>query len=94
MAGMEVMREYVSRQYGGDWRNKVEKMPAKQVAAIFNKMMSELDGVKSAGTSLRLRETEVAGGEQLCLFEGRRSKRIKEEYLNDGTDEAAYKNCN
>lgn len=35
----EVMREYVSRQYEGRWREKVAKMPDYQVASIYHRML-------------------------------------------------------
>ena len=81
MAGMDFMRSFVSRQYGGDWADRVMKMPDYQVAAIFHRMISELDNIKKTKQEPRLRETEVRGGVQLCLFEGSRGTKIKEGYL-------------
>ena len=37
----EVMREYVSRKYGGKWREKVAKMPDYQVASIYHRMLDK-----------------------------------------------------
>ena len=37
----EVMREYVSRKYGGRWREKVAKMPDYQVASIYHQMLDQ-----------------------------------------------------
>lgn len=45
----EVMREYVSRQYGGDWPQKVAKMPDYQVASIYHRLLD--------------RETRIAYGQ-------------------------------
>ena len=87
MASMAIMREYVSRQYGGSWREKVKKMPDKQVARIYLRMICELDNLKKNKEEHRLRKTEVKGGSQLYLFENNRNIKIKEEYLNGGTDE-------
>ena len=82
MAGMECMREFVSRQYSGKWRERVRKMPDCQVAAIYHNMQKELEKAMKGPKNPKLTETEVRGGEQLCLFEKGRSKKIKEEYLN------------
>ena len=89
MASMEIMREFVSRQYGGSWREKVKKMPDNQVASIYHRMIFELDVMKSKPENPRLRMTEVGGGDQLSFFDNQRTLKIKEEYLNGGTDEAA-----
>lgn len=37
----EVMREYISRRYGGRWREKVAKMPDYQVASIYHRMLDK-----------------------------------------------------
>lgn len=37
----EVMREYVSRQYGPEWAKKVAKMPDYQVASIYHRMLDK-----------------------------------------------------
>lgn len=89
MASQEIMREYVSRQYGGSWREKVKKMPDEQVACIYHRMMDELDTLKKVPASPKLRETDTDGGDQLSFFDNEWSTKIKEEYLNGGNDEAA-----
>ena len=81
MASAEVMREYVSRQYGGRWPERVKKMPDYQVAAIYGKMMDDLETEKKKKRNVRLDETEVRGGVQLSFFENDRTTRIKEGYL-------------
>ena len=81
MASMEVMREYVSRQYMGNWPDRVRKMPDYQVAAIYGKMIDELDTLKKKPQTPKLTETEVGGGVQLCFFENDRTLKIKEGYL-------------
>lgn len=58
----EVMRAYVSKQYGGSWPQKVAHMPDDQVAAIYLKML-ERDG------KLKDDSREVRGGKQLNMFE-------------------------
>ena len=37
----EIMREYVSRQYGGSWPDKVKHMPDNQVASIYYRMLDK-----------------------------------------------------
>lgn len=81
MAGIGYKREYVSRQYGGDWPEKVRKMPDYQVAMIYQRMLNEMHELKKKPKRFRLRKTEVRGGQQLCLFEGKKSMKIKEVYL-------------
>lgn len=89
MAGISVMREYISQQYGGSWREKVKKMPDAQVASIYRRMINEMSALKNAPKHKRLRKTEVRGGDQLCLFKGKRNIKIKEEYLSERTDQTA-----
>ena len=80
MASMEVMREYVGRQYSGRWPDRVRRMPDYQVAAIYRKMINELDELKKKPKNPQITETEVNGGLQLSFFEGKGMK-IREGYL-------------
>ena len=81
MAGMEVMREFVSRQYGGRWPERVKKMPNEQVARIYYRMIDELDNIKKKKSHPKFSATEVCGGVQLSLFKYNKGTKIKEEYL-------------
>jgi hypothetical protein len=58
----EVMRAYVSKQYGGSWPQRVALMPDDQVAAIYLKMLERNDKLKDDSR-------EVRGGKQLNMFE-------------------------
>lgn len=80
MASMDCMREYVSKQYGGGWPERVRKMPDYQVMAIYHTMMRELDKTREKPVEPKLTETEVRGGVQLSFFEGN-SMEIKEGYF-------------
>lgn len=82
MAGIDLMREYVSGQYSGTWPEKVKRMPDYQVAAIFRSMRRKLEEAQRKPKNPMITETDVRGGDQLSLFEGKRNTRIKEEYLN------------
>lgn len=81
MASMEVMREYVGRQYSGRWPERVKNMPDYQVAAIYNKMLDELETVKRRKTEPKPTTEEVRGGVQLSFFENDRTTKIREGYL-------------
>ena len=81
MASMEVMREYVGRQYSGRWPERVRKMPDYQVAAIYYKMLDELEVAAGRKTDPKLASTEVRGGVQLGFFENDYTTRIREGYL-------------
>lgn len=81
MASMEVMREYVGQQYSGRWPERVKNMPDYQVAAIYNKMLDDLETVKRRKTDPKLTTAEVRGGVQLSFFENDHTTRIKEGYL-------------
>lgn len=81
MASMEVMREYVGRQYSGRWPERVKRMPDYQVAAIYNKMLDDLENVKKKKADPKLTADEVRGGVQLSFFENDRTMRIREGYL-------------
>ena len=81
MASMEVMREYVGRQYSGRWPERVKNMPDYQVAAIYNKMLDELETVKRRKTDPKPTTEEVRGGVQLSFFENDRTTKIREGYL-------------
>lgn len=80
MASMTAMREYVSKQYSGQWPEKVRRMPDYQVMAIYHSMMRELHKVRRAPKNPKITETEVRGGSQLSFLEGTRRLRIKEEF--------------
>lgn len=80
MASMELKREYVSRQYGGKWPEKVKRMPDYQVASIYNRMIFELEDMKKKPKDPKLAETDVRGGCQLSFFENSRGYKVKEEY--------------
>jgi len=80
MASMEVMREYVSRQYSGRWPERVKHMPDYQVAAIYHKMLYDLEVAAGRKTDPKLASTEVRGGVQLSFFENNLTTRIKEGY--------------
>ena len=82
MAGIDVMREYVSSQYSGYWPEKVKKMPDSQVARIYHRMIDELKKERQRKKDPRITEKQVRGGIQLCLFEGKGTK-VKEGYLNE-----------
>lgn len=64
MASPMIMRDYVSRQYGGNWPQKVAKMPDSQVACIYYKMLD-----KAGKLEKDKQKQETAGGRQLCMFE-------------------------
>lgn len=81
MASIEAKRIFISRQYGGNWAEKVKNMPDGQVCRIYDRIMDEIDSVKRKKQKPKISETEVAGGIQLCLFENRKSLKIKEGYL-------------
>lgn len=80
MASMEVMREYVGRQYSGRWPERVKHMPDYQVAAIYYKMLDELEVAAGRKMNPKLTSTEVRGGVQLSFFENNLTTRIKEGY--------------
>ena len=88
MASMEMMREFVSQQYGGLWREKVKRMPDRQVACIYYRMIDELENARKKPVKPRIRLTEVGGGRQLSLFDNEWSTRLKEEYVNGKSYEA------
>ena len=81
MASKEAKRIFISRQYGGEWPEKVKNMSDAQVDKIYSRIMSEIDSVRKKKIRPKLTEKEVRGGIQLCLFENRNSLRIKEGYL-------------
>lgn len=81
MAGIEAKRIFVSRQYGGSWPEKVERMPDNQVSRIYDRMMEEIRAVKEKNPQRIFSEEDAADGIQLCLFENRKSLKIKEVYL-------------
>ena len=81
MASMEVMREYVGRQYSGRWPERVKNMPDYQVAAIYNKMLDELETLQRKPKNPQITEEEVHGGVQLSFFENDHTTRIREGYL-------------
>ena len=89
MASMDIMREYVSKQYGGAWRDKVRRMPDYQVSAIYRTMLDKLDKLKRTPSRKILRESEVRGGDQLSFFQDNWSTKIKEGYLNGKPVETA-----
>lgn len=62
MASSMIMRDYVSRQYGGSWPQKVARMPDEQVACIYHKMMEKEGRLKENAKQIR-------GGQQLSMFE-------------------------
>lgn len=82
LASIDLMREYVSRQYNGTWPEKVRRMPDYQVTAIYYSMKKKLEETQRQPRNPMIMETEVRGGRQLSFFEGTRNTRIKEEYLN------------
>ena len=77
MASQAMMREYVSRQYGGSWPDRVREMPDNQVAAIYGKMVDELERLKNTEIPKKMRETDVRGGIQLSFFENERSTKTR-----------------
>lgn len=62
MAIPMIMRDYVSRQYGGNWPKKVAKMPDEQVARIYYRLLE-----KAGKLERNRRKPEEEG--QLCMFE-------------------------
>lgn len=80
MASIELKREFVSRQYGGKWPEKVRRMPDNQVASIYHRMIFELDELKRKPKNPKPDKTEVRGGTQLSFFEGQRGLTLKEEF--------------
>ena len=89
MASAEIMREYVSQQYGGSWRDRVRRMPDNQVASIYHRMIDKLENLKKSPMPPRVRETEISGGDQLSFLNQDMS--IKEGYSYDTNDETAGK---
>lgn len=57
---MEMMREYVSKQYPGAWKMKVYRMPDRQVFQIYRRMTEEKPKKKPK---------EDDGGVQLNMFQ-------------------------
>lgn len=46
MASIAIMRDYVGKQYGGSWPEKVRRMPDYQVASIYRKMIDQAERKK------------------------------------------------
>lgn len=59
---VEIMRDHVSKLYGGSWPQRVARMPDEQVAAIY---LKRLDRKKQ----MDIDAVEVRGGKQLNMFE-------------------------
>lgn len=81
MAGIDAMRIFVARQYGGDWPERVKRMPDNQVKAIYYTILDEIDSVKKKKIRPKLTDKEVREGIQLSFFENGKSLKIKEGYL-------------
>ena len=58
----EIMRDYVSRLYGGSWPQRVARMPDEQVAAIYLKRIERRRKMEEDSV-------EVRGGKQINMFE-------------------------
>ena len=63
----EVMREYVSRRYGGRWREKVARMPDYQVASIYHRMLDK----EEHDMRERQRKDEMNGAQNIDCVKGR-----------------------
>lgn len=68
MPSMVVMRDYVSRQYGGSWPQKVARMPDYQVTALYFKFTDKEHALKQNCDISKAPKLNCAPG-QLSMFD-------------------------
>ena len=78
---VDLMREQITKAYGGDiWADRVKRMPAKQVIAIYNRILETTPRILTEGRfAYAPDKNEKEEYHQMTIFEYNLERRLENE---------------